>query len=208
MELLSLLSGADNLRRLLVILGLILVVSGTIYPLQRWLELKEKEIKIEEVFNVNTMELEELKNEVDKTALVIASNSAKNKKLSAQRDSLLKCEITENVKDKLRAINSELDLLDIKDEKILSGEKSRVLELQKKHYANDSLRKEISNLSLFIVIYWIFGFSVIIIGICLLVSGFRKWKKSQEESDRLKTLEADIKEQELLRIKKENGEQI
>lgn len=203
MEILSLLSGIDNLRKLAVVLGLILIGFGTLFPLQKNLELKDKEIKLEQARKLDSTEVKNLESEVNKSTLFIKTNNENLDKLNHQIDSLLQLKLDEPIKFRINLLNEEIKSIELKNETLIKDEKSKYLQIEKTIISTESLRKEICNLNSFINKYIAVQITFIILGLFLFITGMLKWKKSQEESDNLKNIEIDIKKEELKKIQKE-----
>lgn len=205
MELLSFLIGVDNLRKLMVMLGLGLFVFGLIYPIQKTLELKESQIKYIELKNIDSINISNLTSDVNNLSEIIKLNDSKLKSLSKSKDSLLKLNFTDPVKFNLESIIKEINLIKEKDEQSVKGAKQRLTEIQSAEVKTQTLQKTIDNLTDFINSYHTARWIMMLAGIGFFIIGIWGWIKSQKESDKLKGIEIDIKQEELKKLRRENG---
>lgn len=204
MEFFSLISGIDSLRKFAVILGTILIGFGTLFPLQKKLELQDKKINLEKSRQLDSTAIKNLEAEVNKSEQIISINNSKLKKIKTYKDSLLKKSLSEEVKFKINLINEDIKGVEQKNEAIVKDLKDKLFQIQTSKISTESLQKEICNLDSFIK--WYHGFQAIfvLLGGVLFYFGIKKWHQSQKESDNLKDIEIKIKEQELIKITKQN----
>lgn len=204
MEFFSLISGIDSLRKFAVILGTILIGFGTLFPLQKKLELQDKKINLEKSRQLDSTAIKNLEAEVNKSEQIISINNSKLKKIKTYKDSLLKKSLSEEVKFKINLINEDIKGVEQKNEAIVKDLKDKLFQIQTSKISTESLQKEICNLDSFIK--WYHGFQAIfvLLGGVLFYFGIKKWHQSQKESDNLKDIEIKIKQQELIKITKEN----
>lgn len=204
MEFFSLISGIDSLRKFAVILGTILIGFGTLFPLQKKLELQDKKINLEKSRQLDSTAIKNLEAEVNKSEQIVSINNSKLKKIKTYKDSLLKKSLTEEVKFKINLINEDIKGVEQKNEAIVKDLKDKLFQIQTSKISTESLQKEICNLDSFIK--WYHGFQAIfvLLGGVLFYFGIKKWHQSQKESDNLKDIEIKIKQQELIKITKEN----
>lgn len=204
MEFFSLISGIDSLRKFAVILGTVLIGFGTLFPLQKKLELQDKKINLEKSRQLDSTAIKNLEAEVNKSEQIISINNSKLKKIKTYKDSLLKKPLSEEVKFKINLINEDIKGVEQKNEAIVKDLKNKLFQIQTSKITTESLQKEIYNLDSFI--NWYHGFQAIfvLLGAVLFYFGIKKWHQSQKESDNLKDIEIKIKEQELIKITKEN----
>lgn len=203
MEIFSLLFGVDNLRKLAVMLGLTLIGLGGLYPLYKSMELKTMQIKFEQAKKIDSLEVKNLEKDVNKCELIINSNTPKLKKLKSLEDSLLKEKLTEDVKFRINLVNEEIKNRTTNDEALIKDLKTKYLKIEKTKINTVGLEKEIQNLNNFLNKYFLAQLFFVALGLFLFVTGMLKWNRSQKESDRLKDIEIKIKEEELIKIRKE-----
>lgn len=204
MEFFSLISGIDSLRKFAVILGTILIGFGTLFPLQKKLELQDKKINLEKSRQLDSTAIKNLEAEVNKSEQIISINNSKLKKIKTYKDSLLKKSLSEEVKFKINLINEDIKGVEQKNEAIVRDLKDKLFQIQTSKINTESLLKEICNLDSFIKWYHGFQAVFVLLGGVLFYFGIKKWHQSQKESDNLKDIEIKIKEQELIKITKEN----
>lgn len=204
MDVFSLLSGIDSLRKLAVILGVILMGFGVLYPIQKTLELKSKQILLEEAQKLNSVELNNINKELIQAEEVIKSHKFKLSKLNLQKDSLLKCNFTESAKYIINSLQNEITFFQTKDEELTSNIKQRTLNVENTFIKSETLAAEIVNIESFISKYNCARWVCVLLGGFLFINGILKWNTSQKESDRLKNIEIQIKSEELKKLQREN----
>ena len=205
MDVFSLLSGVDNLRKFAVMLGLSLIGVSIIFPMQKKQELKMKIIQLELARKIDSLEVKNIEKDVNKSNLIISANSLKLKTQRHLRDSLMKLKLNDNLKMQIEHLDSELNSLTIRDETNIKDIKTKYIQIEQAQIKTDSLEKEICNLESFITSYTVAQVCFFILGVILFFMGMYKWNKSQMESDRLKDIEIKIQEEELIKIRKENS---
>jgi hypothetical protein len=204
MEIFSMLLGADNLRKLAVMVGVLLVGFGILYPTQKTLELNDQKIQLDESKQLNAVKLEGIKKEVSTATIITNSHTQKVKKLNLQKDSLLRCSFNDNVKYQLDFIQDQINTLDLYDESSLKETKQKLLDIETSQIKTSSLQKQIDNLSGYVTFYIIAGVVFVVLGGFFFVMGLRKWAASQTKSDDFKELEFKIKQEELIKAQKAN----
>ncbi|MGL4596243.1 MAG: hypothetical protein ACRCYO_01870, partial [Bacteroidia bacterium] len=204
-ELLSLLFGADNLRKLAVMAGLVLMAFGFLFPLQKNLELEEKKIQLEESRCIDSIAIVNLGDEVKIISIIQEANTQKVNRLGRELDSLMSTSLDENSKFKINFLQSQITTLDASDAISINEAKAKVKEIKNAIIRTESLKKEMENLDRFISRYWWFCCISCIGGFILLIMGLIKWNRSQKTSDDLIATEVKIKKEELKKIEKENN---
>jgi hypothetical protein len=208
----SSLAGTDNLRKFAVMLGLALMVVSSFVLLNKYLELSEKRIELEEKQTLDSLGCDDLQREVGYLNYLKDSVVKQLNKFNATRDSLLKCNPSENTGATLTFVRNQIESI-----KAFYNECSRKAEdkvsLQTKSIVTTgSSRALIKNLEKYISWYLTVGIIAILLGLGLFIVGFVKWNRSQAENDNLrkveieiKNVEKSIKEEELKKLRIDNA---
>jgi len=205
MELVSSLMGVDSLRKLLVFMGLSLIAIGFLYPIQRNLELKNKQIALSEAKRLDSIELINIRKDIETCEAISKKNTIKVNRYIKQRDSLLQGKLDENSKFKINFLQTEIAALNSSDVISIKDYKEKLNRIETTKVKVQSLEKEICNLEDFINCYQKFGYAFMIGGVILLCKGLYNWKRSQKDSDELVTMEVQIKKEELKKLQRENN---
>ncbi len=206
MDFFSFIFGADSFRKLVLTAGLILIALGVVIPYQKVIELQEKQIRLEESKTVDLLQIQYFEKQASNIDKSIKRNTKKVSKLKHNIDSVSKSTIAINDKTLLiNSFNTEINSLNKTDQASLDAFQLKKFELQKFHEKVKTEEKEIKNLKGDIfsnkAIQWI----CIILGFCLLITGVYFSYMGQKESDKLLQTEIKIKQEELIKIQKQNA---
>jgi|GEM_PF-3251747 hypothetical protein len=205
MEFLSILAGLDNLRKLAVILGLGLLAMGTLYPLQKTMQLNEKKIKIDELNKLNDIEVNDIRAHIKSFTEIEEKHSEKIKKIKSEIDSLFKLSLNDEIKFRITFLQNEVNECQKQDELELKVLREKTTLVGKSDIKKETLADEAANLEAYISIYKIVEVIAVILGIFFLIYGLINWKKSENDSDELKRIQIQIQKEELKKIQNANG---
>lgn len=204
MDPLSLLSGTSNLRRLSVIVGILLVLFGFIYPFQKGMELQEK-------INLTNESLGNLKDGAkylsDHLTPICANSRKFDSKivsLNLKRDSLLKSELNDNTKFLIKVYIDEISKIQTASDSEQLSYFSKFYKLQENTNKAIRLKSDIKLLSdSQTTLSWLCLICCAIGGL-LFSSGIYKWIESQKKLELLDDIGISIKQEELKKLQLEN----
>lgn len=204
MDLLSLISGTNNLRRLSVIVGILLILFGVIYPFQKGMELQEK-------INLTNESLGNLKDGAKYLSDHLTTICANSRKFDSKivslkltKDSLLKRELNDNTKFLIKVYIDEISKIQTESDSEQLSYFSKFYKFQENTNKAIRLKSDIKLLSdSQTKLNWL-SLICCVIGGLLFGSGIYKWIESQKKLELLNDIEISIKQEELKKLELEN----
>lgn len=204
MELLSFISGADSLKKLMIIIGVFFIIGGTFYPYQQKNNLITEKYSLISSQKKDSIDLIFLAKNVNDYRKLKENNTLKINKLADERDSLKKHNYTGKLTQVINQIQSNIDA--IKNSELIK-EKDNELEYKeqlKKKETQKIIETRILNNQINIENYFCFQVIFISSGILLFFFGISWWYKSQKIYDEVSNVNLEIQKLELLKVQREN----
>lgn len=204
MELLSFISGADSLKKLMIIIGVFFIVGGTIYPFQQKNKLNIEKYSLISSQKKDSIDLIFLAKNVNAYVNKKQKNTLKINKFVDERDSLKKNNYNGKFTQLINQIQNNINEINDSELIIEKEFEHKYKEFLKKNEVQKIIKKRISNNQINIDNYFYYQLIFISSGIILFLFGVCWWYKSQKIYDEVSNVNLRIQKEELKKIQKEN----